>query len=82
MSTQPTAADGSSFLEQGNTKVICMVTGPLEPAQRSKQLHDRASVTVQVYYAAFSGMERKKRGRNDKYGMPNSLLCIDAFCGD
>ena len=35
ISTQAaSAADGSSFLEMGNTKVICTVTGPAEGGRR------------------------------------------------
>ncbi|KAF8252378.1 ribosomal protein S5 domain 2-like protein [Wilcoxina mikolae CBS 423.85] len=66
LSTQPAAADGSSYVEQGNTKVVCTVTGPAEASMRSKQLHDKTSVTVEVTFAAFSGTERKRRGKNDK----------------
>lgn len=65
MSTQP-SANGSSYYEQGNTKVICTVVGPAEPAARSRALADRASVVVEVNYAPFSGMERKKRAKGDK----------------
>ncbi|KAI5818202.1 ribosomal protein S5 domain 2-type protein, partial [Pyronema omphalodes] len=66
LSTQPAAADGSSYVESGNTKVICTVVGPAEPSQRSKQLHDRASVSVEVVFAAFSGTDRKRRAKSDK----------------
>ncbi|KAL7267271.1 Exosome non-catalytic core component [Rhizina undulata] len=65
MSTQSTA-DGSSYVETGNTKVICTVTGPAEPANRTRTLLDRAWVGVEVVFAPFSGFERKKRGRGDK----------------
>jgi exosome complex component RRP41 len=71
LSTQPAAADGSSYVEQGNTKVVCTVTGPAEASMRNKQLHDKASVTVEVTYAAFSGTERKRRGKNDKFVSPS-----------
>lgn len=67
LATQPAAADGSCYVQHGNTKVVCTVTGPAEASMRTRQLHDRASVTVEVTYAAFSGTERKRRGRNDKY---------------
>lgn len=67
LATQPAAADGSCYVQHGNTKVVCTVTGPAEASMRTRQLHDRASVTVEVTYAAFSGAERKRRGRNDKY---------------
>lgn len=70
ISTQA-AADGSSYLEMGNTKVICTVAGPAEQrrvaagAQRSA-----AEVGVEINFAGFSGLERKRRGRGDKYAYP------------
>jgi hypothetical protein len=30
-------------------------------------LHDRASVSVEVVFAAFSGTDRKRRAKSDKY---------------
>lgn len=62
------AADGSSYLEMGNTKVICTVNGPAE----GKRLGagggsgGDAIIEVEVSVAGFSGVERKRRGRNDK----------------
>ena len=71
MSTQA-AADGSSYFEMGNTKIICTVAGPQEKkggggGGRSQQ--DKASIEVEVNFAGFSGMDRKKRARSDKYVM-------------
>jgi exosome complex component RRP41 len=68
VSTQA-SADGSSYLEMGNTKVICTVSGPTEPkgtgAQRGGN-HDKAEVRVEISVAGFAGIERKRRGRGDK----------------
>jgi hypothetical protein len=69
MSTQA-AADGSSYFEMGNTKIICTVAGPQEQKSgggggRSQQ--DKARIEVDVNFAGFSGMDRKKRARSDKY---------------
>jgi hypothetical protein len=69
MSTQA-AADGSSYFEMGNTKIICTVAGPQEQKSgggggRSQQ--DKARIEVEVNFAGFSGMDRKKRARSDKY---------------
>ena len=85
MSTQ-SAADGSSYLEQGNTKIICTVIGPAEKGSGGAAGggggggggEGEASVIFEVNYAAFSGTERKKRGRGDKcvykvYGGENKL---------
>ena len=67
ISTQA-AADGSSYLELGNTKVLCTVSGPSEGRRTagSGAEGDKASVSVEVSVAGFSGVERKRRGRGDK----------------
>ena len=71
ISTQA-AADGSSYLEMGNTKVICTVAGPAEVRRTGASgggggPDDKASVVVEVSIAGFSGTDRKKRARGDKY---------------
>ena len=66
ISTQA-AADGSSYLEMGNTKVICTVSGPAEQRRTAGGgQRSRAEVVVEISIAGFSGLERKRRGRNDK----------------
>lgn len=63
------AADGSSYLEMGNTKVICTVTGPSEGKSSGAGAgqRDRANVEVSISVAGFSGVDRKKSaGRGDK----------------
>lgn len=65
------AADGSSYLEMGHTKVMCVLTGPSEQkagnkAQTGGGSRDSASINVSVINAGFSTVDRKKRGRNDK----------------
>ncbi|KAG5960599.1 hypothetical protein E4U58_004626 [Claviceps cyperi] len=70
------AADGSSYFEMGNTKVMCIVTGPSEQQQQQQAQaqrrggqpsgRDAASINVNVVIAGFSSVDRKKRGRNDK----------------
>jgi exosome complex component RRP41 len=70
ISTQA-AADGSSYLEMGNTKVLCTVTGPAEgsgpkaAAQQGGGKDTDARVEVEVGFAGFSGVERRRR-RLDK----------------
>lgn len=69
------AADGSSYLEMGNTKVMCVLTGPAEQQQQQQRKaqatgtgsqRDAAAISVSVIVAGFSSVDRKKRGRNDK----------------
>ncbi|KAK5019445.1 3' exoribonuclease family, domain 1-domain-containing protein [Cryomyces antarcticus] len=66
ISTQA-AADGSSYLEMGNTKVICTVAGPSEGRRGGAQGGGgEAKIEVEIGVAGFSGVERKRRGRGDK----------------
>ena len=62
------AADGSSYLEMGNTKLICTVAGPAEARRGAAGSGGDAGATVQVEIgiAGFSGVDRKRRGRGDK----------------
>lgn len=60
-------SDGSSYLEQGNTKVLATVYGPHEiRGSRSKALHDRVLINCQYSTATFSTPERKRRPRGDR----------------
>ena len=74
------AADGSSYLEMGHTKVMCVVTGPGEagPGRRGNVAGQvstggsggqarEAEVVVSIVVAGFSSVDRKRRGRADKY---------------
>ena len=68
ISTQA-SADGSAYLEMGNTKVICTVAGPAEMrgagGRREGAERENAVVMVDVGIAGFSGVDRKRR-RGDK----------------
>lgn len=66
ISTQA-AADGSSYFEMGNTKVMCIVSGPEEGGkQASGGSSSEAQVHVDINVAGFSGVERKRRAGGDK----------------
>ncbi|KAK4034973.1 3' exoribonuclease family, domain 1-domain-containing protein [Parachaetomium inaequale] len=73
------AADGSSYLEMGHTKVMCVVTGPSEPGPRrggaggaggggagGGGAGGKAEVVVGIVIAGFSSVDRKRHGRGDK----------------
>ncbi|KTW26789.1 hypothetical protein T552_02790 [Pneumocystis carinii B80] len=70
-----TFADGSSYVEQGNTRVICMVHGPIQPITIGKAFLDREHITVDISVAAFSTVERKKRTKLDKQ-IQEHVSCI------
>ncbi|CAG8480976.1 7598_t:CDS:2 [Paraglomus occultum] len=59
-------ADGSAYIEQGNTKCLAAVYGPREPRQKSAILHNRANISVGVSFAPFATSERKKWSKSDK----------------
>ncbi|KAL8760578.1 MAG: hypothetical protein Q9184_003249 [Pyrenodesmia sp. 2 TL-2023] len=78
ISTQA-AADGSSYLEMGNTKVICTVAGPSEGRRSGGGGDDNATVQVEIGIAGFSGVDRKKRGRGDKRTSEMQMTIANAF---
>lgn len=81
ISTQA-AADGSSYLEMGNTKVLCTVTGPAEGPRTTGAAggggkETDARIEVDVGFVGFSGVERRRR-RLDKY----VRFCFSAQLGE
>ncbi|KAG9299574.1 hypothetical protein G9A89_020745 [Geosiphon pyriformis] len=59
-------ADGSAYIEQGNTKCLAAVYGPSEPRLKSQIMHNKANINVEISYAPFSMSERKKRSKTEK----------------
>ncbi|TQV90928.1 hypothetical protein V2A60_008389 [Cordyceps javanica] len=85
------AADGSSYLEIGHTKVMCVVSGPSEQQQSQKRgggqqanaaSRDGATVSVDIIIAGFSSVDRKKRGRNDKRIQEMEITIAKAFASN
>uniref|UniRef100_A0A8C1SD65 BCL10 immune signaling adaptor n=2 Tax=Cyprinidae TaxID=7953 RepID=A0A8C1SD65_CYPCA len=73
-------ADGSAYLEQGNTKALAVVYGPHETrGSRSKSLHDRAVINCQFSMATFSTAERKRRPHGDRKSSEMSLHLKQTF---
>ncbi|RCK58771.1 Exosome complex component SKI6 [Candida viswanathii] len=66
INTHANSSDGSLYVEQGNTKVVCTVQGPLEPTLRSQQHSEHAHIEINLTIANFATFERKKRNRNEK----------------
>jgi len=73
-------ADGSAYLEQGNTKVLAAVYGPHEMrGSRQRPLFDAVVVNCQYSMAVFSTGERKRRPRGDKKSMEMSQHLKQTF---
>ncbi|KAJ2897705.1 hypothetical protein MKZ38_004482 [Zalerion maritima] len=62
------ASDGSSYLEMGHTKVLCVVTGPTEKlaSQRMASSSSSSLLDVNISIAGFSSVDRKRPSRTDK----------------
>ncbi|KAK3646402.1 Exosome non-catalytic core component [Elasticomyces elasticus] len=76
------SADGSSYLEQGNTKILCTITGPQEQKQGgARRESNEAKVEVEINVAAFSGVDRKRRARGDRRSVEMQHTIATAFQG-
>ncbi|XP_014783972.1 exosome complex component RRP41 [Octopus bimaculoides] len=73
-------ADGSAYLEMGNTKVLAAVYGPHEiRGSKSKAQHDKVLVNCQYSMATFSTGERKRRPRGDRKSQEMTLYLQQTF---
>ncbi|XP_054841572.1 exosome complex component RRP41 [Eublepharis macularius] len=73
-------ADGSAYLEQGNTKALAVVYGPHElRGSRGKAPHAQALVNCQYSMATFSTAERKRRPHGDRASAEMSLHLKQTF---
>ena len=59
-------ADGSAYLEQGNTKVLVSVTGPHESSRRKAALHDRATLSCDFTAMPYAAGEYKPQSHGDR----------------
>merc|ERR1711972_549269 len=73
-------ADGSAYLEQGNTKVLAAVYGPHDMREsRLRPQQDKGTVNCQYSMAVFSTGERKRRPRGDRKSMEMSQHLKQTF---
>ncbi|CAM9919647.1 unnamed protein product [Ascophyllum nodosum] len=75
-------ADGSAYLEMGQTKVIAIVKGPREVTRRyDDRRHDEAIVHCEYNLAPFSGSERKQRRPTDRKSVEIAQAVKEVFEG-
>merc|ERR1712066_154944 len=73
-------ADGSAYIEQGNTKVLAAVYGPREARNRGGGGQSEAAVVnCQYSMAVFSTGERKRRPRGDRKSTEMSVHLRQTF---
>ncbi|KFM76181.1 Exosome complex component RRP41, partial [Stegodyphus mimosarum] len=74
------SADGSAYLEQGNTKVLASVYGPHDvTGRKSKALNARAFINCQYKTAPFSSSSRIRVSFNDRRSQEISIVLRQAF---
>ncbi|CEP62665.1 exosome non-catalytic core subunit SKI6 LALA0_S06e00870g [Lachancea lanzarotensis] len=80
INTHANASDGSSYLEQGNNKIITLVNGPQEPKLRSHTNATKAVLTVSVNITRFSKTERSKSShRNERRVLEMQTALVRTF---
>lgn len=83
INTHPNAADGSSYVRQGNSTVLCLVKGPMDPSYASgtggRQNKDGPVLNITITYPPFAGIDRKKRRRTDKRLAELSIILKRCF---
>ncbi|NWH71670.1 EXOS4 protein, partial [Piaya cayana] len=73
-------ADGSAYIEQGNTKALAVVYGPHElRGSRWKAHPERALVNCQFSLATFSAGERRRRPHGDRASGELALMLKETF---
>jgi exosome complex component RRP41 len=82
ISTQA-AADGSSYLEMGNTKILVSVTGPHEGRGSAARggSNNMAKLEFEINAAPFSGVDRRRNARGDKKTSEMEHCLREAFAG-
>jgi exosome complex component RRP41 len=77
INTHPHAADGSAYISQGNTKVLCLVRGPSDnlPANSNASLSaNEPIISVSIIQPPYAKMERKSISKNDRRLMELSII--------
>jgi exosome complex component RRP41 len=72
-------ADGSCYIEMGNTKTLAAVYGPHEVSNKTKARHDQALINCEFSMATFSTTERKTRAKGDRKSIEMSMAIRRTF---
>ncbi|CCH62527.1 hypothetical protein TBLA_0H02430 [Henningerozyma blattae CBS 6284] len=80
INTHAHTSDGSSYLEQGNNKVITIVKGPQEPPLKSQLDQTKATLNISLNITPFSKFERSKtQHKNEKRILELQTILIKTF---
>lgn len=83
INTHPHSSDGSAYLSQGNTKVLCLIRGPSDTLitsnnsslnSNSNSNPNEPTISVSIIQTPYSTTERKSTSRNDRRIAELSIL--------
>ncbi|TID12972.1 hypothetical protein CANINC_005071 [Pichia inconspicua] len=67
INTHPHSSDGSAYISQGNTKVLCLVRGPSDTLPSASSTNtSEPTISVSIIQPPYAKMERKKVSTNDR----------------
>lgn len=67
INTHPHSSDGSAYLSQGNTKVLCLIRGPSDTNPNNTSTNsNEPTISVSIIQPPYAKMERKAISRNDR----------------
>lgn len=72
INTHPHSSDGSAYISQGNTKVLCLVRGPSDTLMTSAvnsaapSSSNEPTISVSIIQPPYATTERKSTSRNDR----------------
>lgn len=73
-------AEGSSYVECGNTKIMALVFGPREVSRKRNLQHQKCTICVNFKMSAFGQMNNRHRsGKSDKKSLEISKFIEQTF---
>ncbi|ODV95804.1 hypothetical protein PACTADRAFT_75027 [Pachysolen tannophilus NRRL Y-2460] len=79
INTHQNSSDGSSYVEMGNTKVVCLVSGPMESPSSGRKPNSSSNLTVSISMPSFVSNSRKKFKKNDKRIQELCIFLVKTF---
>jgi exosome complex component RRP41 len=70
---QSASHDGSAVVQMGQTRVMAQVVGPHEVDHKRLESHEHGIINVEITFAPFASVERKRRRAGDRQLVELSL---------
>lgn len=84
INTHPHSSDGSAYISQGNSKILCLVRGPSDTLvsnsnNTNSSNSNEPTISVSIIQPPYSSIDRRKRLRNDRRLSELSIILKRAF---